>query len=276
MIKRCNSKPLARGFTLIEAIITIAITGILAGMVAVFIKAPVDSYIDTVRRADLTDAADGALRRIARDVRTGLPNSMRSTNPASDQCFEFLPTVGGGRYRNAPTGDIFNFTTPNAFKFDVLANSNLNNLPTSTNYVVVYNLGIAGADAYVGDNRRSISNVIGLSPAMTLEMPAGVQFPFESPGKRFHVIPNYSVVYSCDMPNKKLLRSTRLLSDSLLAPLASCPNTGDVLVNNVSTCNFSYTPAVSQRNGQLTMRLGLTQAGESVQLYQEVHVENVP
>ena len=50
------------GFTLVEAIMVIVITGILAGMVAVFIKAPVDGYVDSVRRAELTDAADTALR----------------------------------------------------------------------------------------------------------------------------------------------------------------------------------------------------------------------
>ncbi len=268
------SKATQRGFTLIEAIITIVITGILSGMVAVFIASPVKSYIDTVRRANLTDAADGALRRIARDVHGALPNSMRSTSPESSLCFEFLPTVGGGRYRVAPIGNEFNFTSALAFSFDVLANNNLNHLPSGTNHVVVYNLGISGADAYGADNRRSITNVTGISPAMTVAMLDGVKFPFESPGKRFHVIPDYSVVYSC--AGGKLLRSTRALTATSLAQLASCPATGDVLVNNVSTCSFSYTPAVSQRNGQLTMRLGLTQSGESVQLYQEVHVDNVP
>ena len=54
------------GFTLIEAIMVIVITGILAGMVAVFIRAPIDAYVDSARRADLTDVADTAVRRVAR------------------------------------------------------------------------------------------------------------------------------------------------------------------------------------------------------------------
>jgi len=267
------NKSLAYGFTLIEAIITLVITGILAGIVAVFIAAPVESYIDTVRRANLTDAADGALRRIARDVHAALPNSLRSTNSGSNSCFEFLPVLGAGRYRNAPTGNVFDFTTTTAFSFDVLANNNIGSLPAGTNHVVVYNLGIPGADAYAGDNRREITSVAGISPAMTVALPTGEKFPFRSPGKRFHVIPNYSVVYSCDMASGQLLRSTR---DLTAEPLNSCPTAGDVLVNNVSRCDFSYTAAVSQRNGQFTLRLGLTQAGESVQLYQEVHVDNLP
>ncbi len=47
-------------------------------------------------------------------------------------------------------------------------------------------------------------------------------------------------------------------------------------MSNISACSFTYTPAVSQRNGLLTMRLGLEKSGESIQLYQEVHVNNVP
>ena len=117
------------GFTLVEAIMVIVITGILAGMVAVFIKAPVDGYVDSVRRAELTDAADTALRRIARDVRTALPNSFRLVTVAGSSCVEFLPTLGGGRYRIAPTtdgtsSDILSFAAADT-SFDVLANSNL-------------------------------------------------------------------------------------------------------------------------------------------------------
>lgn len=271
------NKSSVRGFTLIEAIITIVITGILSGIVAVFIKAPVDSYIDTVRRADLTDAADGALRRIARDVRSALPNSLRTTTPASTSCFEFIPVVAGGRYRVAQsstaTGDVLNFSAADS-SFDVLAGNNLPSFAgTATYHAVIYNLGVAGADAYdaANLNRAQIKNT---ATSSNIILNTGNQFPFESPGKRFHVIENFSVVYSCAGGN--LLRSTRALTSTSLAQLASCPSTGDVLVSNVTTCSFSYIPAVSQRNGQLTMRLGLTQSDESVQLYQEVHVDNVP
>jgi Tfp pilus assembly protein PilV len=53
------------GFTLIEAIIAIVITGILGAVVAVFISKPIQGYFDSVRRAELTDQADVALRRIS-------------------------------------------------------------------------------------------------------------------------------------------------------------------------------------------------------------------
>ena len=57
----------------------IAIVGIIGAMVAVFIRSPVQSYVDSARRAELGDVADTALRRIIRDLRLALPNSVRVT-----------------------------------------------------------------------------------------------------------------------------------------------------------------------------------------------------
>ena len=270
-------KKTLRGFTLIEAIMVIAITGILGAVVAVFIRGPVQGYFDSARRADLTDAADTTLKRIARDVRLALPNSLRTTSPASNLCFEFLPMVGGGRYRaaldNTGGGNVFDFATAFGFSFDVLADDGVGSLPAGVNHVVVYNLGIAGADAYNGDNRRSITGVAGIAPAMTVTLPAGVQFPFESPGNRFQVIPDVSVAYSCS--GTTLYRSTQAISGTAMA---ACPSAGDVVVTNVNCAasSFQYTPAVSQRNALLTITLTLTQDGESVQLYDQVQVSNAP
>ena len=263
------------GFTLVEAIMVIVITGILAGMVAVFIKAPVDGYVDSVRRAELTDAADTALRRIARDVRTALPNSFRLVTVAGSSCVEFLPTLGGGRYRIAPTtdgtsSDILNFAAADT-SFDVLANSNL---PASfagaaTQNVVIYNLGSGSDDAYAAVNNRSqISNATATSANITM---AAKQFPHDSPGKRFHVIANHSVVYSCS--GGVIYRST----PAIAAAPAACPSAGSILVSNVDCANTSFRySTVSARNSLLAMTLTLTRAGESVRIYHEMQVSNVP
>ena len=103
--------------------IVIAITSIIAVTVAVFIQKPVQGYFDTVRRAELTDIADTALRRLGRDLRLALPNSVRTTGSGAVAYMEFLQTSGGGRYRASPDntggGNVLDFTQANT-KFDVL------------------------------------------------------------------------------------------------------------------------------------------------------------
>ena len=113
----------AGGFTLVELIMVIVITGIIAGMIAVYVANPVTAYVDTARRAELTENADSTVRRIARDLRTALPNSVRVSAVGGVTYLEFIPTVGGGRYRQYPTaagaGDSLDFSIADS-AFDVL------------------------------------------------------------------------------------------------------------------------------------------------------------
>ena len=276
-----------RGFTLVEAIVVIVITGIIAAGVAVFIRAPVEGYVDSVARAELTDAADTALRRLSRDVNSALPNSLRQGPGAA--CIEFLPALGGGRYRVAPradgTGNILDFTQ-NDPSFDVLAQ---NGLPPTGGFgnssVVVYNLGIPGANAYDPNDRNRAAINAGASNAGLITLAAANQFPFRSPGNRFQVIQNASVVYYC--AGSAIWRASRALPAGVLAAPAACPQAdfagATVLVGNVDCAqsSFAYNAAVSQRNGILALTLVLTQPAsrginETISLYQEVQLDNTP
>lgn len=264
-------------------VVAITLLGILSGVVAVFLPGPIKAYVEASFRASLTDAADGALRRISRDVAAALPNSFRSTSAAggSNSCFEFLPVVAGGRYRyqasSSGGGDILNFATADT-SFEVLGQVRLGDLPAGTHQVVIYNLGIPGADAYAGDNTATISGVdTTTTPAIPkITLSAGKQFPFESPGKVFQVIPGYSVVYSCP-GDGTLYRATRAISSGKMASCAiSALSNVTALVANVTSCNFYYVPAVNQRDGILSVSLELTQNAETVRLYTQVMVNNAP
>jgi MSHA biogenesis protein MshO len=262
------------GFTLIEMIVAITILGILAAVLVVFLPAPINGYLSTSYRASLTDAADGAIRRFTREAATALPNSFRATTSGGSSCVEFIPTVAGGRYRTevsqSGSGDILDFSQADT-SFDALAQNGLSSL-SGTNLVSIYNLGITGANAYAGDTTAQIQSVtIPTTYTANIKLSPGKQFPFASPGNQFFVIPNNSVTYSCY--NGTLYRATEAISSS---PQANCPQTGTVLVSNVSSCSLSYIPAIDQRNDALAISLQLTQNNETVTLYQEVLVSNVP
>ncbi|NNL54077.1 MAG: type II secretion system protein, partial [Woeseia sp.] len=80
----------ARAFTLVELVITIALSTIVIAFMAVFISGPVASYTDQSRRAELVDLAENSLRRIARDIRRALPNSVRLSLSGSVVALELL------------------------------------------------------------------------------------------------------------------------------------------------------------------------------------------
>jgi len=264
-----------RGFTIIELIMVIVIMGVIGGMVAVFMKSPIDAYFDSARRAALTDVADTTVRRMARDIRKALPNSLRVPNA---QCLEFIPTKTGGRYRAEPDatglGDVLDFTAEDT-SFNMLGNNNdlpVNQQIVQGDVIAVYNLGISGADAYASENTAEVS---GVTPGAetTIAIGSGKQFLLASGSNRFHVIPgNEQVVsYVCNGANE--LRRT--VSTLVAASATSCPATGAVLAGHVS-CTFVYSGSDLQRNALVQIKLQFTDSGETVSLYQEVHVDNTP
>ena len=52
--------------------------------------------------------------------------------------------------------------------------------------------------------------------------------------------------------------------------------TTSVMAGHVSACTFAYASGTPQRSGLVTLRLALTDAGETVTLLHQVHVENAP
>jgi MSHA biogenesis protein MshO len=285
-----NTNPLRqRGFTMIELIMVIVIMGVIGGMVAVFMKSPIDAYFDSARRAALTDVADTTVRRMARDIRKALPNSIRvpGTTPAN-QCLEFIPTKTGGRYRtedgSAGAGASLNFAAADD-SFNMLGSNNA--LPADQRIVIgdvvaVYNLGPGIVDAYAQDNTASVVAPGPVDPASapgetrisisSTRTPASgnMLFPLASGSNRFHVIPKDEKIVAYVCSGGKLYRTA---SNSFAS---ACPATGAVLADKVSSCNFVYNGSDLQRNALVQITVKFTDNNETVSLYHEVHVDNTP
>jgi MSHA biogenesis protein MshO len=272
------------GFTLIEMIVVIVITGIIGGIVATFLRLPVQGYTDSARRAEMTDIADTALRRISRDLRLALPNSVRITAVGGSTFLEFIPTSGGGRYRDAPTaaglGDILNFDVADT-TFDVIGTPPP--VPVVDDQIVVYNMTADPADlnptAYVGGNRTAYTGLAGSNITITAK-----KFPFSScvqnggfvvGGCRFQVA-QFPVTYVCTPAAGGTLVRWQETAFAAAQPTV-VPAGQPILANNVSACTFNYDASVAaQRSGLVTMHLTITEQGESVTLYAATHVNNVP
>jgi len=310
-----------KGFTLIELVITMTLGSILSVVVAIFIARPITAYVNVTRRAELTDAADSTLRRMARDIQRAVPNSIRvKQDPNNSQriAIEMLNVVEGMRYRATPPGPFLDFTTP-VTRFNVIGQFQyaLSNETCLTNScrLVVYNTGEDNGGAIPSDNPMAGANVystvaapncsgclppptsVTITPVGTtvmlsnppggtegqIDLNPGVLFALPSARQRINIV-DTPVTYICDSSNKQILRFWNYAIDSVqptdsgLSPL----NTAQValLAQNVTSCNFIYTPGTSQRNGIVTMSItiskGNTQGSDTITLMRQVSVDNTP
>lgn len=268
------------GFTLVEMIIVIVITGIIGGIVAVFLKAPIQQYMDVARRAELTDIADTAVRRMARDIRTAVPNSVRVTGASPNFAVEFLPTKDGGRYR-ANTGgnnNILIFDTGGTTQFDIVGAG----IPivANTDYIVIGSTQSDGVPPYVETAAgilRKVTAMANSNTTITFASPVLPAFA-ELPSQRFDVVDGVqqAVTYTCEGVGTANGNGTGRLMRYWSYGFTHTPGaTKAILANKVSACEIIY-DVPNQRFGLLAVRLTLTSGGESVSLYNEIHVNNAP
>lgn len=282
----------SKGFTLVELVVVIVLSTIVVSFMAMFIAGPVRAYTDQTRRNELVDLAEGSLRRIARDVHRALPNSVRVTASGPIVAMEMLNTVDGVRYREQPPPDDpakqLDFSAADdAFNSVGLFTGVSKPFSSTAHYLSIYNVGVAGADAY------ELANVI-TPPGTQIDIDADTvagednvtlspafRFAYGSPARRVYLLDG-PLSYLCDLSAGTLRRysgysiaasqSDRDSSAELIA--AGAANT--LIADKITACNVAYAPGTSQRAGLVTLQLGVGDAGETISLLHQVHVHNVP
>jgi MSHA biogenesis protein MshO len=286
---------IARGFTLVELVITIAVSSVVVAFMAMFIVTPMTIYTSQTRRAALVDAADSALRFIGRDLRAALPNSVRVN--ASGNAIELLATADGARYQDSgplsnPALALDLTTADGAFATTVpFTQEQVTPQWTSNTYrLSIYNLGVPGADAY--QTPPPTPNVITPATGTTITISAGAtanqdlvtlnppfQFAFGSPGQRVFLVSG-PVSYLWDTAAATLTRYSGYTIASAQPTSAAALNAAGassaLVASNVTGCKFVLSPGTAQRNGLATLTLQIAQSGESVQLLHQVEVVNAP
>jgi MSHA biogenesis protein MshO len=264
------------GFTLVEMIIVIVITGIIGGIVAMFIKAPVQGYVDSARRAELTDIADTAVRRMARDIRTAVPNSVRFSY-CTAPCVEFIPTKDGGRYRADAPGNVLDFGVADG-SFDIVgtaitfgAGDHIVIGSTQSDGSLPYDISASGV-------LRASTLAAGAHTTVTMTNTA-LPTTAALDSRRFDVVDGTqkAVTYACegvatDSNGNGAGQLKRYWNYGFnVAPGGSSA----ILADKVSACAIDY-DLPNQRFGLVSVRLTLTSSNESVSLYNEIHVNNAP
>lgn len=303
--RRCRNPQ--RGFTLVELVMVIALAGAVAVMIASALSRPLEGFVAQSRRAELVDLAAGALNRMARDIRLAVPNSVRLN--AGANAIEMFNVLDAGRYRpNRLGGDGLTFTpgtgpscTANfvalpapgqgeCSAFQVLAPSLR---VAGARWLVVYSTGAetggvatpganvwatsgAGAVHVISPDGSSFaaSAMAGSETLLSMTPPGGsFSFALASPQRRFY-LSDQIVGYRCDSAGNQLIRFSRMARTPTFAGTNAAAEA--VQATHVTGCSMTYQTGSSMRAGLVTLRLQLTLEGESIELFQQVHVDNAP
>ena len=256
-----------QGVTLIEMIVVIVVSGILISITGMLVRNQVEAYVDVARRAELSDIADGVLRRIARDVQGSVPNSLRPSS--SDSSFiELVPIVNAGRFASQETAVLVSPLTLQGPAISVAANQEL----------VICNTGHALADLYAGNNRRAL----GAGSSLTSLTFSGGALTDYCSSNRYQVI-DKTVVYALEAATRSLWRfsgcTVRNVQPTTIADLTTNCTVKAMAAGNVASASFNFAANVLPSLGILTVRLVLSSVdapGERVTLLHQINVLNSP
>jgi MSHA biogenesis protein MshO len=303
--RRCRNPQ--RGFTLVELVMVIALAGAVAVMISGALSRPLEGFVAQSRRAELVDLAAGALNRMARDIRLAVPNSVR-INP-SNNAIEMFNVLDAGRYRpNRVGGAGLSFASgtgpsctasfvalPAPGQGNCSAFQALNTAVTvaGARWLVVYNIGaetggvatpganvwatpVAGVASVISPDGSTFaaSAVAGSETLLSMTPPGGsFNFAFASPQRRFY-LSDQIIGYRCDAAGNQLIRFSRTARAPTFAGTNAAAEA--VQATHVTGCSMTYAAGSSVRAGLVTLRLQLTLEGESIELFQQVHVDNAP
>jgi MSHA biogenesis protein MshO len=281
--------------------------GILASGAGLLISTPIKAYSDQLRRTQLVDQGELALRQIALDIRGALPNSIRFQDLGADGwALEMTNTLAGARYRDAPGGTTFvtdehilGFNQQDAdFNFLGILRSGLT-VPTelpSGQRLVIYSTAhtsfykdVTNVDSGIvtpSTSTLTLSTLLGGvdDDEQHVKISPAFKFSQKSPGQRVFLIDG-PISYICDTRagitrinryTGYAYQVTQLKTNADLNGLTDV-KTGAV-ATRVTACSIDYDAGTAQRGGIITLGLTLKDGptDEAVTLLHQVHVHNVP
>ena len=301
------------GFTLIEMVVAIIILGIVGATFGLFIVPAINANQAVERRAALVDSGEFAVRRMARDIRTALPNSVRVSYVAGTGfAIEMIPAIDGGRYclsgdaNCAGASQILAIGSSDT-DFDILGcfhNATFTGatFPSTAFRLVVGDstgavYSASGTNAVVTPASTSVtlstvngggagSGACGLSSGAStsyrhhIALSAGQTFPNGSSRRRVFVIQT-PVTYICNKSAGTLIRYYNY-SISSTAPTPTSPPAGassalvtdKIDTTNANPCVVTTLTSDVQAQGYVKLSLVLANAGETVQLNHETQLDN--
>ena len=232
---------------------------------------------------ELVPTADGARYCITgtADCST-VPGNNVLTIAAGDNAFDILGCFRNTTFTAATTGYRFVINNTGSLIYTATTNNAVITLAATTYTVTVGAPTPTGACGSLSGTANSFwRHRVTLSAAHT--------FPTASPRHRVYVVEHAAspVSYICNFTNGTLTRFAGYKDTTVVparlstvvqptnvgaAPLNSV--TGRVIASNVSSCSINSDVSKVQGTMVLTLTLSLTDSGETVQLVEQVHIDN--
>lgn len=280
------------GFTLVELVVAIVIMGIMALGTVSYITTSSQSYQRAASGDRLGSSARLLVERLARELRSALPNSVRTS--ADGTCIEFVPLAAAGTYLTLAQGTATSMAVIPLFEEPTVNTSaaRVSVYPDSSSSVYGLSAVSPTLSSALSDLAISGSNPATAASAATLQFSAAPDFPTDSPQRRWFLISE--PVSFCLHGDGRLYRyqgdgsSYTYRTTQWNPPPLSTPAAGRWLVANKvfgpaacggggNTQAFRIAEPTLQRNAVALLDLCLQDnQGGSMQLVHEVQLRNVP
>lgn len=284
-----------RGFTLVELVLVVALSALVAVMVSTVLSRPLEGFAAQSRRAELVDIGSIALNRMQRDIRMAVPGSLRPADLDGDgfnDALELLLIDTAGRYLPNRPGGLLAFAPrdltaspeqscigPNEAPSGLPACDVLQMLDPDFTLPESAWLALPSSDAELWTDSASpgallragidsLGVVDGISRFRITPEAGNFEFASAASSSRRLYFADRVIGYRC-VGGRLLRYEQEQLPSTWPGPL---PGNAQVQAGQVSACSFQ----IDSQASQATLRLNIAQADEAVRLVQFVQVNNAP
>lgn len=282
----------SNGFTLVELVIVIVISGIIAAVVAPLIGNKFGAVSQSIERAEWVEQAEFAFLKMRQDLANSVPNSVFTSEPSSgaDQVVEMLAApvsdlAYAARYRDRQLNPYDRLQPNNDNSFDLFGT--FSELPdyvsVGTNsatqmraaWEALRGGGNVGTIARVNTAAVTNSTAENGSPITNISLSANHNFGGHSPFFRAYFTEG-PVAYECDVLNGLIYRVSNYQNLATGTAYAARTATADSnrVIRNLVSCEFNLVSGSVYSPPTLYVRLEIGNDRESIELVDAIVLSN--
>jgi MSHA biogenesis protein MshO len=278
-MRPARSMRCARGFTLLELVVSIAVSGIVLAFAGMFVKAPLDAYMASARRSEIQDSVSILWPRMEEDIRSALPNSVRVTASGTSKALELLPVLSSARFMSSPNGGSFktagilagvphspSLPPPAGLYYLSINNASPNDAYAMTNVMT-------SASRQLTFTTAGTEDTVAISPAFNFAA-AG------SPTNRIYLVQR-PVTYLCNETAGTLQRfsgytvAASQASRNTAAKLTAAGAAVSLIARDIKSCAFSFVGGNTTHGQIVTARITVAKDGETTSIVRTASVDKL-